>query len=353
MKYTFLLLTLIFSTVFANTPVKESDPWKDLDQETSKILDLIANDKLSDALVATKVFEKKNTEIPFHDCLRAAIFYKISEEYRSREFETEFDEAIKSAIGSLDSEAKDKEKGDKYKAKRLQLLGSAYGYRGMARTLSGLWASAFFDGKRAVDVLETSLALDPTLVDNKAGIGTYLYWRSAKAGLVKYLLLWGDKRKEGIDDLKVAVSDGKIVKQWALGGLLRLYIEEKEWQTSLDYANQILKTFPDDVGTLRRKAMVLYMMGKKEDSVSLLKDQLLPVFKSKDNTVLYEKKTLNTANAQIETIYRILKINDELKNKVINNDEKAKYQADIETLKKRMTPSFAEIESYAKKAKEF
>lgn len=350
MKYLLICSSLIFSTLFAKAPSTEKYPWTELDTQTRNVLDLIAQDKLYDALLAIKELEKKNSvDIPYYDCLRAAVFYKINEEYKSREFETDFEDSIKKAVDSLENESKDKEKGNIYKAKRLQFLGSAYGYRGMFRTLSGLWASAFFDGKRGADALGDSLTLDPSLVDNKAGIGTYLYWRSAKAGLVKYVLLWGDKKKEGINGLKAAVADGKIVKEWALGGLLRIYIEERDWFTALEYANQILKEYPNDGGTLRRKAMILYMMGKKADALNLLKDVLLPHFQSLDNTILYGKKTMSTANTQIELIYRILKINNDLGGKLIDKDTKAKYLSDVGSLKKRITPSFSDIQDYVNK----
>ncbi len=354
MKYLIIYLVLIFSTVFANSPAKEKNPWAELDTQTRNVLDLISNDKLHDALVTIKEMEKKNTvDMPFYDCLRAAAFYKIEEEYKSREFEPEFNDTVKKAVEYLESDKKDAEKGSLYKAKRLQYLGSAYGYRGMFRTLSGLWASAFFDGKRAADVLEESLKLDPTLVDNRAGIGTYLYWRSAKAGVVKYLLFWGDKKKEGVDGLKAAVAEGKIVRQWALGGLLRIYIEEKDWATALEYINKILTDFPNDSGTLRRKAQVLYMTGKKEEAIAVLKDILLPRFRSLDNSILYEKKTINTANAQLELMYRILKINSELDKKIIDDATKTKYLSDSESLRKRITPSFSDIQEYADKIKKF
>ena len=353
MKYLFIYLTLTFSTLFANSPANDKYPWAELDAQTHNVLNLIANDKLHDALLAVNEMEKKKvTEIPFYDCLRAAVFYKIEEEYKSREFEADFNGVVEKAIRSLEDESKDKEKGNIYKAKRLQFLGSAYGYRGMSRALSGLFASAFFDGKRGADALDDSLVLDPNLIDNKAGIGTYLYWRSAKAGFVKYVLFWGDKKREGIDDLKAAVADAKIVKQWALGGLLRIYIEEKDWAKATEYADLIIKEYPGDSGTLRRKAMILYMMGKKSDSLDLLKNTLLPHFKALDNTILYDKKTVNTANVQIELIYRILKINNEFGGKLIDKDTKSKYLNDVELLKKRMSPSFSDMNEYVNKIKE-
>ncbi len=353
MKYIIIYLTLVSSTLFATKPVEQKEDWKELDAKTLKILELIANDKLSEGLAALKDVEKNNLEIPFQDCLRAAVFYKITEEYKNKEFDVEFNDSVAKAVTALENDSKDAANGPKYKAKRLQFLGSAYGYRGMYRTLVGLWASAFFDGKRGADALEESLKLDPNLIDNKAGIGTYLYWRSAKSGVVKYLLFWGDKKKEGIADLKDAIANGKIIKQWALGGILRAYIEEKQWTLALDYTNQILKDHPDDSGTLRRKAMVLYMMDKKEASLNLLKDVLLTHFKAMDNIILFDKRTLNTANAQIETMYRVLKINNELGGKILDAETKKKYLEDIETLSKRITPSFSDIREYVSKAKDF
>jgi len=352
MKFILIYLTLVSSTLFATKPVGQKDIWKDLDLQTRKVLDLIANDKLGEAFTLIKSIENDKSEIPFHNCFRAAALYKVTEEFKDKEFDAEFNSYVADAVKSLEDESKDATKGSIYKAKRLQFLGSAYGYRGMYRTLAGLWASAFFDGKRGSDTLEESLKLDPTLFDNKAGIGTYLYWRSAKSGLVKYLLFWGDKKKEGIAYLKEGVAEGKIIKQWSLGGLLRIYIEEKDWHTALEYANQILKDCPNDTGTLRKKAMVLYMMGKKEDALNLLKDVLLPHLKAMDNTPLFDKKTLNTANVQVEIMYRVLKFNKELGGKLVDAETKKKYLEDIEALSKRITPSFSDIREYVSNAKE-
>jgi len=353
----FLLLLCLTSLLLCGTNTwadtkSTVNKWAEFDKDTASVLDLIAVDKLKEALDKADEMQKKKHDIASYDCLRAAILYKIGEEYRSRQFEEDFQSSIKRSVALLEDESKDAARGNIYKAKRLQFLGSAYGYRGMYRSLEGLWASAFFDGKRGYGVLEESLVLDPTLIDNKAGMGTYLYWRSAKAGVVKYLLFWGDKKKEGIADLRSVIVDGIIVKQWALGGLLRIYIEERDWPTALEYAVRILNNYPTDSGTLRRKAMVLYMLGRKEESLKVMKDELFPLFVSKDNTILYKNKKLNTANAQIETIYHILKMNKELDEKFVDADTKKKYLSDIESLKKRVTKSFADIDGYLQKIKD-
>ncbi len=343
-----LLLTFILSFFLFNFQASAAqDPgWETIDKPIREVLEFIANDNLKEAVDAINKLEKSDPSIHFADCLRAALYYRITEEYRTRDFEKEFNDSIKKAVDTLENEDKDKDNGDKYKAKRLQFLGSAYGYRGMYRVFTGLWASAFFDGKRGYDALDESFNLDNSLIDNKAGMGTYLYWRSAKAGFVKYILLWGDKKKEGIKDLKEGVEKGKIVKLWALGGLLRIYMEEKKGTLSLETADKILKEVPNDIGTMRRKAFVLEKKENKEEALKIY-EKVLPLVKAKDNMKI-AGKTLNTANVQIDTIYNILRLNKEIKGDL----DTSKYKAEVESLRKRIVPSHYDIEGYANQVKE-
>jgi hypothetical protein len=346
-----LSLMVVFSLQAAPQPAQTDTNWDQMDTATRDVLSLIANDSFVEAMAAIDKIEKSKFALPMADCLRAALYYRLTEEYRTRDFEKEFNESIKNAVDALVSDEKDKEKGDKYKAKRLQLLGSAYGYRGMYRVFTGLWASAFLDGKRGVDVLEESYKLDNSLVDNKAGIGTYLYWRSAKSGIVKYLLFWGDKKQEGIDDIKEGLEKGKIVKLWGMGGLLRIYMEEKKGKLSLETADKILETVPNDTGTLRRKAFVLEKKDQKAEAIKVY-ENILKLVKANDN-ILIKGKTLNTANVQIDSIYNILRLNKELEVAVVSQADREKYKAEVEVLKKRIVPSHFDIEKYAQQVKEF
>jgi hypothetical protein len=209
---------MLLASNFASDKTIKEDKWKELDTVLRNTLSLIANDDFASALVAIEKIEKRPDNVfAMHDCLKAAMYYKITEEYQTRDFEQDFEDSIKNAINLLMKEDSDKTNGDIYKAKRLQFLGSAYGYRGMYRTFKGEWGGAFMDGKRANEVLEESYKLDNSLIDNKAGIGTYLYWRSAKAGIVKYLLFWGDRKQEGINNIKEALENGKVIKLLAMG----------------------------------------------------------------------------------------------------------------------------------------
>lgn len=354
MKYLiFLILTFSLPSSYSETTSKETKKneagyrWETIDLQTKKALSYIANDDYVNFEKYMDSVEKSNTELPIANSIWAAMYYKITEEYRTKEFEADFDEVIKKAVTALEDEKLDKEKGDIYKAKRLQFLGSAYGYRGMYRTFKGLWASAFLDGKRAYGVLEDSLKLDPSLIDNKAGMGTYLYWRSAKSGVVKYLLFWGDKKEEGINYIKSTLDDSKIIKLWALGGLVRIYIEEKKGTPAIESADKILEDAPNDIGTLRRKAYVFEKQQKIEQAFNIY-EKILPILKNNDG-IKIRGKELNTANAQIECIYDMLRLNKELGGKAITEEAKKNLIADIkEKLSKRTTSSYLDIESLIK-----
>ena len=348
MKY----LIILILTFYLPSSYSETHNWDVLDTQTKQALSYIANDDVVNAGPFISGIEASKTEISTYNSLWAALYYKLAEEYRTREFEPEFDDVVKNSVKVLEDESLDKEKGDIYKAKRLQFLGSAYGYRGMYRTLKGLWASAFLDGKRGYNVLEDSLKLDPTLVDNKAGIGTYLYWRSAKAGFVKYLLFWGDRKKDGIQSIESSIDTAKIIKQWSLGGLVRIYIEEKNWEKAIEYADKILLEAPNDTGTLRRKAYALEMQGKKQEAF-VLYQRILPILKKNDG-VKIKNKELNTANAQIECIYDILRLNKDLESKTITEDTKKAYITEVkEKLSKRITKSFIDVEGLSQKVYQF
>ena len=344
MKYLiFLILTICSLSSYSETPTAKNHNWDELDAQTKKALSYIANDDFVSASSFIEEIEKSKSEISTSNSLWAALYYKLAEEYRTRAFETDFDDVVEKAVTTYENKSLDEERGDIYKAKRLQLLGSAYGYRGMYRTLKDLWASAFLDGRRGCDVLETSLELDPNLTDNRAGIGTYLYWRSAKSGVVKYLLFWGDRKKDGIEKIKSSIDKARIIKQWALGGLTRIYIEEQDWQTAIEYANKIIVDSPNDTGTLRRKAYALEKQGKREEAIKIY-EYMLTVFKKNDG-IKIRGKELNTANAQIEAIRDILRLNKE----VLSEDVKKAHIADVkDKLSKRITASFVDIASMVK-----
>ncbi len=123
--------------------------------------------------------------------------------------------------------------------------------------------------------------------------------------------------------------------------MLIIYIEEKKGKLSIEVADKILALVPKDTGTIRKRAFV---SEKRKNNEEALKTyfELLQLFKNKDNLVIGKKK-LNTANAQIDSIYNILRLSKELK-KEIDVD---KYIKELKELKPRISLSYSDIEGFA------
>lgn len=325
-----LILNLfIYSSLAAVVPDAELT---DLEKQGLTALTLIANDQFDEAFPVIEKIKQDYKEAPFYYSFESALYYKIMEEYRTREFENKFTADVEAGIEAFKKLA---EADSKQKPLFQQYLGSVYGYRGMYRGLRGEWASAFLDGRRGYNVLELSHDADPKMTDNLSGMGTFLYWRSRKSSFIKYLVLWGDKREEGISLLVKTAKEGRVVKSWSQGGLVRIYIEEERWADALNMANEILGKAPNDIAALRRKAVILENNNQIADSLAIYEKML----------VLVKAKKFNTTNVQLETIYNIVRLKKATK-VVIDKDA---YKREVTELAKTVTPYFTDFSVYIKK----
>lgn len=329
-KLIILLFNVFNLNLYSNNP-----DWTDIDKKTKDVLYYIANEEFEKVEKNIKKLEQEYKEnkipIPIHHCLNIAYYFKIIEDYKTRELEKDFKAEVKESISKIENIIS-KEENKLYQAKYMQYLAAAYGYRGIFRTLAGMWPNAFIDGKVGKDMLEKSSSLDPDLsLDNDAGIGTYLYWRSANAGFVKYLLFWGDKKDIGIEKIKSAIKKGKTIKLWASGGLLRIYINEKKWQEALELSELILEEVPNDIGVIQKKAYILEKLNRFSDALKV-HERIL-------EQVMSNSKYFNTDNLKVFTIYNIINISIENKIHI-----KEKYLKELEKI--NITDSFEKIKDY-------
>ncbi len=104
-------------------------------------------------------------------------------------------------------------------------VGSAYGYRGMARLRRHNWVGAFLDGRRSIEYLNTALELDPRLYDAYFVLGAYHYWRTARSSFLRAVAFWmPDRRDLGLQQIRLAAEHGRYIRTGALHGLaLALY----------------------------------------------------------------------------------------------------------------------------------
>lgn len=113
------------------------------------------------------------------------------------------------------------------------LLGSAYGCRALHRSMHGGWWGAFRDGHHSCVNLERAYRSDSSVTDALMGIGAYHYWKSAKSKSIAWLPFVGDKRKEGLAELRRAIDAQGMMSPNAYRALLPIYYHEKRYEEAL------------------------------------------------------------------------------------------------------------------------
>ena len=153
--------------------------------------------------------------------LNTAIAYvNWMQSYRLSDYESQVDENVKQAIdiGTRLLKTSDDPWLNFH-------VGSAYGYRAMARFRRHNWIGAFLDSKRSNEHLRRALARDPKLYDVYFALGAYHYWRTARSGFIRAVAFWmPDKRDLGLRQMEFASCHGRYIRHGAMHGLaLSLY----------------------------------------------------------------------------------------------------------------------------------
>ena len=116
-------------------------------------------------------------------------------------------------------------------------LGGIYGLRARLAVQQHRWISAYFEGKKALSSMRTSVKIDPELYDAYLGLGMYEYYAGTLPGVIKFLakiVMRGDARK-GLELLTICKEKGYFN---ALGA--KLLLIEIYTQPGSPYANPAL-----------------------------------------------------------------------------------------------------------------
>jgi tetratricopeptide (TPR) repeat protein len=113
------------------------------------------------------------------------------------------------------------------------------------------------DGLKGKGYLEKALELDPELYDVYYGLGTYHFWKSLKDKMLWWLPFVADKRQMGIDMIKLAIEKGKYAKEDAKYALVRIWVENKEYDKAFTMIDELRKAHPN-------KPFLLWFLGRAQ-----------------------------------------------------------------------------------------
>ena len=122
--------------------------------------------------------------------------------------------------------------------------GSAFIYESYQNSKLDKWFTAFKDARKGVGLLEKVIEMDSTCYDAYLGVGSYKYWKSAKAGYLTWLPIIRDEREKGIKMVRLAAQKSKLGRLVARDQLCWILLYEKEFDEAMKIATQNMEKYP-------------------------------------------------------------------------------------------------------------
>ena len=105
-------------------------------------------------------------------------------------------------------------------------------YIGHARAYRALWESRFGSfitaaklGFSAAEAYEKGLAADSSVYDLYLGLGSFHYWKSAKAGLLRWMGIINDDKELGVKELNLAADSSLIFADAARQAMIWVWLD--------------------------------------------------------------------------------------------------------------------------------
>ena len=249
------LLTLLLSLLifFGQALAELSMDSPEVDSIILKGIEMVHNDSIFAAVEEFKKLIEIFPEDPIGYFYVSAILQIMMDDYRNYSYMDEFNKYMNLAIKT----GEERKKKGNLTAYDCLYLGGAIGYRGIHKGLTGNWVGAFVDGLKGKGYLEKALEIDPELYDVYYGLGTYHFWKSLKDKIFWWLPFVADKRQMGIDMIKLAIEKGKYAKEDAKYALVRIWVENKEYEKGFAMISELRKTHPN-------KPFLLWFLGKAQ-----------------------------------------------------------------------------------------
>jgi len=137
-------------------------------------------------------------------------------------------------------------------------LGNAYGAKAVYEARKGNWWSGLNNGLMAKSALKEAIKLDPEFYDAYVGLGSYHYWASVVTKALRWLPFIGDKREEGITEMKLAFERSIFSQDAAANGLVWILIKEKKFDQAISLAEKMQNKYPQGKSFLWAKATAYY-----------------------------------------------------------------------------------------------
>ena len=254
-------LLFLFLLILLSYFPKQAAPQKYLDYQNEEIknlfdggIDACLRENYPLAEEKFKQIVSKAPQDPAGYFFKAMLYQAQMVDYESDYKEKDFYENIKTAK----KYAQERIKSNKKDAWAYLFLGNAYGAKAVYEARKGNWWSGLNNGLMAKSALKEAVKHDPGLYDAYVALGSYHYWASVVTKALWWLPFVGDRREEGIAELKLAQEKAVYSQDAAANGLIWIYINEKKFDQAISLAEKMQNKYPQGKSFLWALATAYY-----------------------------------------------------------------------------------------------
>ncbi len=257
MKWALLALMTSIVLIYIPTCVLAGDY---LDGAKSQYLlniqELLYNDRFNGADSLARVMIEEYPDDPAGYLFRAitlvTVMFDREENLNPEQFNRLIDTTVTKALSIRDTAS------NCTRAWMCLFLGHAEAYRSLWESRYGSLVSAVKMGRRARKEYERGLACDSSLYDLYFGLGLYNYWKSAKAGFLRWIGLIHNDKDKGITQLHLAADSSFISQESAYSALIWIGLDRGQYDSVIAGCREMRKKYPDGKALLWPLARAYY-----------------------------------------------------------------------------------------------
>lgn len=145
-------------------------------------------------------------------------------------------------------------------------LGHIHAYRSLYQARFGSSMVALNEGLKARGEYRRGIEADSTLYDLYLGLGSYHYWKTVKAGVLRTVGLFANERQQGIEEIKLALDSSLFSREPAKSALIWIMLNEKDYDSTLVLVRAMYKRYPNSNTFIWPMAAAYYESGRYSEA---------------------------------------------------------------------------------------
>lgn len=262
-----LLIAILLSMVAGSVPAEDSYLGRKTEELLLQTQDDLLNDRFARANQRLDAIVQQSPDEPLGYVFKAAVLLGEMTDAEAKLHTELFTKYIDTVLSLTDSIPKDMP--GRQAAWYHLCRGHAFAYKSLWESRFGGMTSAISLGFKAKGAYEDGLERDSALYDLYGGLGMYHYWKSAKAGILRWIGIFKNDKKKGIRELYLTLDSSAISSATARNALLWIWMDKKAYDSVVTIADELLAEYPDGKLFLWPKAEAYFEMEMYDSSLAV------------------------------------------------------------------------------------